>query len=80
MLLAGDELIYEPGFEVDAVDTTAAGDVFRAAFICALLRGQPAREMLRFANAAAAISVTRPGAMASVPDARDVADALSGAA
>jgi sugar/nucleoside kinase (ribokinase family) len=80
MLLAGDELIYEPGFEVDAVDTTAAGDVFRAAFICALLRGQPPREMLRFANAAAAISVTRPGAMASVPDARDVADALSGAA
>ncbi len=80
MLLAGDQLIYEPGFEVEAVDTTAAGDVFRAAFICALLKGEAPRQMLRFANAAAAISVTRAGAMASVPGAQDVADALSGAA
>jgi len=80
MLLTADELIYEPGFEVDAVDTTAAGDVFRAAFICALLKGEPPRQMLRFANAAAAISVTRAGAMTSVPGAQEVADALSGAA
>ena len=76
MLLAGDELIYEPGFEVDAVDTTAAGDVFRAAFICALLKGQPPRELLRFANAAAAISVTRAGAIASVPTLEDVRSVL----
>ena len=80
MMLTGDELIYEPGFEVEAVDTTAAGDVFRAAFICALLKGDTPRQMLRFANAAAAISVTRAGAMASVPGAQEVADALSGAA
>ena len=80
MLLTADELIYEPGFEVEAVDTTAAGDVFRAAFICALLKSYPPRQMLRFANAAAAISVTRPGAMTSVPAAQDVEDALSGAA
>ena len=80
MLLTADELIYEPGFEVEAVDTTAAGDVFRAAFICALLKGYPPRQMLRFANAAAAISVTRAGAMASVPGAQEVEDALSGAA
>ena len=44
MMLAGDELIYEPGFEMEAVDTTAAGDVFRAAFIYALLNGDAPRD------------------------------------
>lgn len=79
MMLAGDDLIYEHGFEVEAVDTTAAGDVFRAAFIYALLEGMPPRQMLRFANAAAAVSCTRAGAMPSVPSLQDVDDALSGA-
>jgi sugar/nucleoside kinase (ribokinase family) len=49
------------------VDTTGAGDVFRGAFIYAMLRGLPPGEVLRVANAAAAISVTRPGALDSVP-------------
>ena len=79
MMLAGDELIYEHGFEVEAVDTTAAGDVFRAAFIHALLNGVPRRQMLRFANAAAAVSCTRAGAIPSVPSLQEVKDALSGA-
>jgi sugar/nucleoside kinase (ribokinase family) len=79
MLLIGDDLIYEHGFEVEAVDTTAAGDVFRAAFIYALLQRMPPRQMLRFANAAAAVSCTRAGAMPSVPPLGDVEDALSGA-
>ena len=79
MMLSGDELVYEHGFEVEAVDTTAAGDVFRAAFVYALLHGMPARQMLRFANAAAAVSCTRAGAMPSVPSLQEVEDALSGA-
>lgn len=79
MLLAGDELIHEPGFEVEAVDTTAAGDVFRAAFIYSMLKGSSPRQMLRFANAAAAVGCTRAGAMTSVPSKQDVEDALSGA-
>jgi sugar/nucleoside kinase (ribokinase family) len=79
MLLAGDELIDEPGFEVEAVDTTAAGDVFRAAFIYSLLKGSSPRQMLRYANAAAAVGCTRAGAMTSVPSKQDVEDALSGA-
>ena len=79
MMLAGDELIYEHGFEVEPVDTTAAGDVFRAAFIHALLNDVPRRQMLRFANAAAAVSCTRAGAIPSVPSLQDVNDALSGA-
>ncbi|HUQ88866.1 MAG TPA: PfkB family carbohydrate kinase [Vicinamibacterales bacterium] len=67
MLLHGDELVVEPAFPVKAVDTTGAGDVFRAAFIYALLKEYPVRKMVRFANAAAAISCTRAGAMAGVP-------------
>lgn len=46
-------MIYEPAIPVSAVDTTGAGDVFRAAFIHAMLQGEPPHEMLRFANAAA---------------------------
>ena len=67
VMLDGDQMIHEPAIPVQAVDTTGAGDVFRAAFIHALLRGEPARDILRFANATAAVSCMRPGAIASVP-------------
>jgi sugar/nucleoside kinase (ribokinase family) len=67
MLLAGNEIHHEPGIKVKTVDTTGAGDVFRGAFIYALLRGDAPREIVRFANAAAALSCTRIGAMASIP-------------
>lgn len=70
--LGGDDLIDVPGFQVDAVDTTGAGDVFRAGFIAALLESAPLKDVLRFANAAAAISCTRRGAMASVPTRAEV--------
>lgn len=62
-----DAFHHEPAFAVDAVDTTGAGDVFRGAFITALLRGERARDAIRFANAAAAISCTRLGAINGVP-------------
>ena len=78
MLLQGDELVIEPAFSVKAVDTTGAGDVFRAAFIYALLNEYPLRKMVRFANAAAAVSCTRAGAMASVPAMREVEQFVSG--
>jgi len=66
LLLEGDTLHYAPAIEVDAVDTTGAGDVFRGAFIYALLRGDRPADILRFAVAAAAVSCTREGAMDSV--------------
>lgn len=72
VLLVGDECIAEPAFAVKAVDTTGAGDVFRAAFIYSLLKDDSPRDMLRFANAAAAVSCARAGAMASVPSIEDV--------
>ena len=79
MLMIGDELIVESGFAVKAVDTTGAGDVFRAAFVDGLLRGMAPRDLLRFANAAAAISCTRSGAMNSVPAREEVERLITGA-
>lgn len=55
------------GFKVNAVDTIAAGDTFNGAFVTALLEGKSAVDAARFANAAAAIAVTRSGAQPSVP-------------
>jgi sugar/nucleoside kinase (ribokinase family) len=65
--LDGDEFVQVEGFAVRAVDTTGSGDVFRGAFIAGLLEGLPLTALLRFANAAAAVSCTRPGAMDGVP-------------
>jgi sugar/nucleoside kinase (ribokinase family) len=50
--------------------------VFRGAFICALLRGDSPVDILRFANAAAALSCTREGALDSVPTRQEVEEFL----
>jgi ribokinase len=55
------------GFKVKAQDTTAAGDIFNGALAVALGENRPILEAVRFANAAAAISVTRRGAQPSAP-------------
>jgi sugar/nucleoside kinase (ribokinase family) len=67
MLLVGDTLYAEPAPAVDAVDTTGAGDVFRGGFVYAWLKGESPVDILRFANAAAATSCTRVGAITGVP-------------
>ena len=60
------------GFRVEAIDTTAAGDIFNAGFAVALGEGKTVGEAARFANAAGAISVTRAGAQSSVPRREEV--------
>jgi len=72
LLVAGQELLREPAVAVDTVDTTGAGDIFRGAFIVALLRGHQPRDILRFANTAAGISCTRIGAMSSIPSLEEI--------
>ncbi len=76
MALDRDGFHRAPAFPVEAVDTTGAGDVFRAGLIYALLRGWPTSDILRFANAAAAVSCTRLGALGGIP-ALDEVEALA---
>ena len=67
-----------PARKVDAVDATAAGDTFNGALAVALAEGRSMEDAIRFANCAAAISVTRLGAQASIPARSEVDSLLSG--
>jgi ribokinase len=67
-----------PGFKVQPVDTTGAGDAFNGALACIWAQGRPLREAVRYANAAAALATTVMGAQPSLPDAQQVAAFLAG--
>jgi sulfofructose kinase len=75
--LEGDTLLAAPGFPVTVVDSTGAGDVFRGAYIYGIVRGWSFERQLWFANAAAAVSCTKAGAMAGVPSMAEVEDLLA---
>lgn len=70
--LDGDALIHAPGIAVKAVDTTGAGDIFRAGFIFGLEQDWDVARLLRFANAAAAASCMKSGAIDSIPSLAEV--------
>ncbi len=67
MLANAEGICLFPGFKVDAVDTTAAGDTFNAAFAVALASGILVPDAINFANAAAALSTTAMGAQPAMP-------------
>ncbi len=61
-----------PGFKVEAIDTTAAGDCFNGALAVALSEGTGLEKAIAFANKVASVSVTRMGAQASAPYRREI--------
>ena len=67
MLYEDGEAELIPSIRVKAVDTTAAGDCFNGALTIAISEDRSLKEAVLFANRAAAISVTRPGAQVSMP-------------
>lgn len=69
---AGGESWRLPAFPVEPVDSTAAGDAFVAGLAVALVEGRPLLEAARFAAAAGALAVTRPGAQTSLPTREEV--------
>ena len=84
-LLAEDGVVYGEagkvvkvaGFTVPVVDTTGAGDTFNGAFAAARCEGLTIKEAIRFANAAAALSVGKIGAQGGMPWRKEVEEMLS---
>jgi sulfofructose kinase len=68
--------IHQPALEVDAVDTTGAGDVFHGAYLYATLQGWPARRCLAFSAAAAALKCRKLGGRAGIATLAQVEEAL----
>ncbi|MFN7973392.1 MAG: PfkB family carbohydrate kinase [Acidobacteriota bacterium] len=73
----GGETVESPAFPIpDAVDSTGAGDVFHAGFIYAHLRGDAFPEKLRFANAAAGLSLRGLGGRSALPTLSEIQDLI----
>lgn len=68
----GSKHIHVKGFETQAIDTTGAGDTFNGAFAVALVENMPFAEAVRFANAAASLSVEKFGAQGGMPSRQEV--------
>jgi sulfofructose kinase len=66
LVLWQGQFIYSPGFVVETVDTTGAGDVFHGAFIHGLIAGWEMERMLDFANAMAGLNCTKFGARGGI--------------
>lgn len=72
----GEEM-HIPAYEVEVVDTTAAGDAFVGGFAVALAEGENLPKAVRFANAAGALAVTKLGAQPSLPARQEVEEFLA---
>ncbi|MCR5185170.1 MAG: ribokinase, partial [Bacilli bacterium] len=72
LLVNKDEVIKVEPHKVDAVDTTAAGDSYLGAFVTALSEGKNVKEAMEFASKVSSITVTRKGAIASLPSLEEI--------
>jgi sulfofructose kinase len=64
--------IYARAYQVEAVDTTGAGDIFHAGFIYGLLQGWPLQRQLEFACAAAALNCKAVGARGGIQSVENI--------
>lgn len=64
--------LFQPVFDVEAVDTVAAGDTFCGSLACGLGEGMEWKAAMRFATAAASLAVTRLGAQPSIPKREEI--------
>lgn len=72
----GGRFVYSPGFVVNCVDTTGAGDVFHGAFCYSVLKGAPVRDALEFSNAMAALNCTKLGARGGIASEGEACDLI----
>lgn len=71
-ILQAGQIQYVPTFPITPVDTTASGDAFNGALAVGLARNESLLQAVRYANAAGAITATRPGAQPSLPTKEEV--------
>jgi ribokinase len=76
MIATGDQHLLIPSLRVNAVDTTGAGDAFDAGFIAGFLKGWTLRAAGEFANATAALKITKRGARTGLPTLNEVTSFL----
>ena len=74
MFVQDDTSLTVAGYRVEAVDTTGAGDAFNGGLAVGLAEGKTVEEALKFANATAALCVTRYGTAPSMPQRQEVED------
>lgn len=79
-IIGGEQLTHISAFPITPVDTTASGDAFNGALAVALARGQNIEAAVLYANAAGALTATRPGAQPSLPTHKEVDLFLASAA
>jgi len=77
LLSSETDKIHIPAFIVDAVDATAAGDVYCGSLATALMEGKTLQEAVRFSSAAAALCVTKLGAQRSAPERQKIDDFMN---
>jgi sugar/nucleoside kinase (ribokinase family) len=76
MAIVGNECLRFPAYDVHAVDTTGAGDIFHGGFAYGLLQNWPLEKIMSFANASAGLNCTKLGARAALPGLPDILELL----
>ena len=71
-LATSNDVTHIPGFLVETIDSTGAGDAFNGALACAVAEGVPIKSAIVRANAAGALATTGRGAQESMPTKDDI--------